>query len=85
MNGSIINDFVIIAIEICFVVLGWKIFNLNAIAGWKILIPLYNMYLMCHVFIKHNKKWWFLFIPFYNMYVLWHVYQKSASQPEENV
>ena len=56
----------IVAVIVVLVVLAafWKIFEKAGEAGWKSLIPIYNLYLLC--MIAGKPGWWFILfmVPF---------------------
>lgn len=57
------------AITILIIVGVWKMFTKAGEAGWKSLIPFYNMYLIFRI--AGRNGWWFLalFVPFVNIVV----------------
>ncbi len=66
------------AISIVFYVLEiiamWRIFEKSGEAGWKALIPLYNLYILCKII---NFNWWLLLgfliflVPFFGWVIGW--------------
>lgn len=40
---------IVLAIYIVFIVAAWKIFTKAGVAGWKSLIPIYNVYKFCQI------------------------------------
>lgn len=61
-------EFIFILLALAFIVLiyasYWKIFNKAGEAGWKCLIPIYNVVVMCQI--AKISPWWTLvsFIPY---------------------
>jgi hypothetical protein len=58
-----------LAIAVIMLAAGWKIFSKAGQAGWKILIPIYNIYI--YLKIIGRPGWWLilLFIPFVNIII----------------
>jgi hypothetical protein len=56
-------------IFIMMVVAWWKVFTKAGEAGWKSLIPFYNLYVLCRI--AGKSFWWFLlmFVPVVNLFV----------------
>lgn len=48
----------------------WKVFTKAGHAGWKAVIPLYNLYVMLRI--ANSSKWWLLglLVPVFNVFVL---------------
>lgn len=48
----------------------WKVFTKTGHAGWKAVIPIYNVYVMLRI--GGNSKWWLLglVVPFVNVFVI---------------
>lgn len=63
------SGFIIISLSIILIIFScicwYKIFEKMGIEGWKIFIPVYNVYLMCEYLIGANKGWMcvLMFIP----------------------
>lgn len=59
-------SFFVLAIVIVGIIAWWKLFSKAGIAGWKCLIPVYNMYCICKM--SWGNGWMFLtfFIPIVN-------------------
>ena len=55
------------ALMIFMIIVEWKIFEKAGEAGWKILIPLYNVYTLFKIVTGNGWKILFLFIPLFNV------------------
>lgn len=51
----------------------WAVFSKAGHAGWKALIPLYNLYIMLKI--GDNAWWWLvlLFVPIVNLYAVYRI------------
>ena len=67
-----------------FLIVGWMTLDLNGVRGWKILLPLYNLFLIWRVFISSGEAGWLILIPFYGECVLWRVYNRSLKNDPPN-
>lgn len=58
-----------LAFIVLFIVAGWKLFTKAGEDGWKILVPIYNLYVMLQI--AGRPGWWLLlmFIPLVNLVV----------------
>jgi hypothetical protein len=63
-NGSGILLVLYIALAVLMIAGWWKIFTKAGKPGWGVLIPFYNLYLMCKI--AKRPGWWFILflIPF---------------------
>lgn len=61
--------FVWLAVAVILIIAQWRIFVKAGEAGWKCLIPLYNMYTLFRI--AGRNGWWFLglLVPFVNIVV----------------
>ncbi len=68
-SDSPVGSFIWILVGVVMLVASWKIFEKAGVAGWKSLVPFYNMYLLVQIVGK--PTWWFLlmFVPFANLVV----------------
>lgn len=70
-NGGAMGIIAIISIAIMVVVIagGWKTFVKAGKPGWGIIIPFYNLYLMCKI--AKRPGWWFILflIPLVNIII----------------
>lgn len=69
---------ILIIISVFVYVTMWKIFKKAGHEGWKSLIPIYNMYIMCQI---AGKEWWYLLfflVPFANIYAMFVIYDGVA-------
>jgi len=53
--------FITLALTILVIAGNWKVFEKAGVAGWKCLIPIYNLYLMIVI---AGKPWWWLILMF---------------------
>jgi hypothetical protein len=67
MGGTIV--LIPVALIVLNVIGGWKVFVKAGQPGWGILVPIYNIYLMCKI--AGRPGWWLfgLLIPFVNIFV----------------
>jgi len=56
----------------------WMVFKKAGHAGWKAIIPLYNLYIMLRI--GENAWWWLVlvFIPILNLYALYKIHAGVA-------
>ncbi|AAV48360.1 unknown [Haloarcula marismortui ATCC 43049] len=56
----------------------WMVFKKAGHAGWKAIIPIYNLYIMLRI--GENAWWWLLlvFIPVINLYALYKIHAGVA-------
>ena len=57
----------------------WKMFEKAGIAGWKAIIPIYNIYL--ETVYNAKKEWWYVilyFIPVVNIFALIKIHMEVA-------
>ncbi len=57
----------------------WKMFEKAGLAGWKAIIPIYNIYLETVYIAK--REWWFIilyFIPIVNIFAMLKVHKEIA-------
>ncbi|KOX91466.1 DUF5684 domain-containing protein [Haloarcula rubripromontorii] len=56
----------------------WMVFKKAGHAGWKAIIPIYNLYIMLRI--GENAWWWLLliFIPIVNLYALYKIHAGVA-------
>ena len=69
-----------ISVSILMTISMWKIFKKAGHEGWKSLIPIYNMYIMCQI---AGKEWWYLLfflVPFANIYAMFVIYDGIAKR-----
>ncbi len=59
-----------LAFVVLYIVGGWKVFEKAGEAGWKIIIPIYNLYILLKI--VGRPGWWLIlyFIPFVNIVIL---------------
>jgi Family of unknown function (DUF5684) len=62
--------FVWLAFLVLYIVGGWKVFEKAGEAGWKFIIPIYNLYILLKI--VGRPGWWLIlyFIPFVNIVIL---------------
>lgn len=60
----------------------WKIFEKAGEAGWKAIIPIYNIYIMYKIAWMKNWFWWMLLVPFCLWLIAWFL-SDSASNIKE--
>jgi len=53
--------FITFALTILVIAGNWKVFEKAGVAGWKCLIPIYNLYLLLVI---AGKPWWWLILMF---------------------
>ena len=58
-----------VALVLCFVVAGWKVFAKAGQPGWGIFVPIFNLYLVCKI--AGRPEWWviLMFIPLVNVVI----------------
>ena len=61
--GTIIYAICLTAIYVLLIVANWKIFTKAGEAGWKSLIPFYNLYVLCKIVDGKGIKFLLLLIP----------------------
>jgi hypothetical protein len=56
----------------------WAVFSKAGHAGWKAVIPVYNLYVMLQI--GENGWWWLvlLFVPFVNFYAVYRIHAGVA-------
>jgi len=61
MSSTVLSVATVIILLLSIIVIAgyWKIFEKAGIAGWKCLIPIYNLYL---IFVIAGKPWWWLLL-----------------------
>lgn len=62
--GATIGMFVVVLLifYVLLVIAGWKILKKAGEPGWKILIPIYNIYMLLKIVNMKNWFWWLLLI-----------------------
>ena len=63
MAGQIIYIICAIAVYVLLVIANWKIFTKAGEAGWKSIIPFYNLYIFCKIVDGNGWKFLLLLIP----------------------
>lgn len=68
-DGSPIGMLIPLALLILMIVALWKVFTKAGQPGWGVIIPIYNLYLLCKI--AGKPGWWVLlmFIPFVNFII----------------
>lgn len=68
-NGSPIGMLIPLALLIFVIVAMWKVFIKAGQPGWGVIIPIYNIYLLCKI--AGKPGWWvlLLFIPIVNLII----------------
>jgi len=68
-TGLMIYGLVYLVLAVVALVAGWKVFSKANQAGWKILIPIYNAYIVLKI--VGRPGWWLLLflIPFVNIII----------------
>ena len=61
--GTIIYAICAIAVYVLLVIADWKIFAKAGEAGWKSLIPIYNLYVLCKIADGKGIKFLLLLVP----------------------
>jgi Family of unknown function (DUF5684) len=58
-----------LAVVIFYIAAGWKVFVKAGEPGWGILVPIYNLYLICKI--AGRPEWWLIlfFIPLINIVI----------------
>lgn len=56
----------------------WAVFSKAGHAGWKAIIPIYNLYVMLQI--GEQARWWLLltFVPIVNLYALYKIHAGVA-------
>jgi len=70
---------IIIAIWILLIIAWWKIFTKAGIAGWKSLIPIYNIYLLYKI--SNVNFWIWAAIPYVLIYIITISYPDGSQMP----
>ena len=65
--GTIIGILIGIAIYVLLIIAQWKIFTKAGEAGWKSIIPLYNLFIFCKIVDGNGWKFLLLCIPGVNV------------------
>ena len=62
--------FLWLALVVLYIAGGWKVFEKAGEAGWKFIIPIYNLYILLKI--VGRPGWWLIlyFIPFVNIVIL---------------
>lgn len=65
---TIVVSILSILVSVILIIALWKLFEEAGEAGWKSLIPYYNTYVMCDLYIAESPVMWFimLFFPITN-------------------
>lgn len=68
-GGAIFGMLFFIAVLLVMIIAGWKIFEKAGEPGWGVLVPIYNIVLMCKI--AGKPTWWIVlfFIPFVNFII----------------
>lgn len=68
-EASVIPMLIALALVVFIIVAMWKVFTKAGQPGWGVIIPIYNVYLLCKI--AGKPGWWVLlmFIPFVNFVV----------------
>lgn len=61
------NGLIVFAVYIATIVAWWKIFSKAGEAGWKSIIPIYNLYVLCKIADGKGIKFLLLCIPLVNI------------------
>jgi hypothetical protein len=58
-----------LAILVFYVAAAWKVFVKAGEPGWGVLVPFYNLYLLCKI--SDRPGWWFIlfFVPLVNIFI----------------
>ncbi|GFO57169.1 hypothetical protein GMSM_41760 [Geomonas sp. Red276] len=81
MKQKLRTNLILIAVSIVLIIVGmWKVFEKAGYAGWKAIIPFYNMYIL--MLIAGKPGWWFflLFIPVVGFAILLLAYLSLAEK-----
>lgn len=78
-------ELVLILIGVLVIVSLWKVFEKAGLAGWKCLVPFYNLY--CFTVIARLPWWYFLLMlmPWVGVFIVIYVYYKIAQNFEKGV
>lgn len=68
-GASAVYFFIVLLLYVLLIVAQWKLFTKAGEAGWKSLIPIYNMYVMFQIIYGNGIKFLLLLIPFFNIIV----------------
>jgi hypothetical protein len=71
VDAAVIFSLIYFGLKILYIVGLWKIFSKEGLPGWGVLIPIYNVYLLCKL--AGKPGWWWLtlfFIPIVNI-IFW--------------
>lgn len=70
MPFGMVQLLIMLIIDLLIIIGGWKLFTKAGQPGWGIIIPIYNVYLVCKI--VGRSGWWVLliFIPFVSIVVL---------------
>lgn len=75
-----------LAIYVVFIIANWKIYTKAGRAGWKSLIPIYNMWVLFEIVGWEGWKIFLLLIPFYNIYLIIKFYiELSKAYSQESI
>ena len=68
-DAGLVAPIVMLAIFITVIAGIWRVYSKAGQPGWGVLIPIYNIYLMCKI--AHRPGWWLLlmFIPVVNLII----------------
>lgn len=69
-GAGIVIWIVTMLLSILLIVAQWKMFVKADIAGWKCLIPIYNMYCLFEIAQGNGARLVLMLIPFYNFYIM---------------
>ncbi|MCM0083444.1 DUF5684 domain-containing protein [Geomonas sp. Red32] len=81
MKQKLMSNLILILVSLLLIIAGmWKVFEKAGYAGWKAIIPFYNMYLL--MIIAGKPGWWFflLFIPVVGIAILLLAYLSLAEK-----
>ena len=82
LQGSDAAGGLVLAIQVLFVLIQlagmWKVFEKANHAGWKAVVPIYNLYVMLKI--GENAWWWLLvlIVPIVNFYALYRIHAGVA-------
>ncbi len=65
--GTIIGIIIFLAVYVLLIIAQWKIFTKAGEAGWKSIIPLYNLFIFCKIVDGNGWKFLLLCIPGVNI------------------
>ncbi len=68
-DAGLVAPIVMLAILITVIAGIWRVYSKAGQPGWGVLIPIYNVYLMCKI--AHRPGWWLLlmFVPIVNLII----------------